>query len=213
MIDSIPKAAAVVGGSVISFAGDLPDTHREDIYLSTMYAQQATRDAVNDGLSGDWFAYYRNVLRFIGWDVSVPAGLPLKQGYSMSEQASLGISARLGEQFSSPLRRALAALESDSLALDLFESMSLSQNAGCFQMIPCVQKGPNRVEMGIYHRQFQTRRSVSRFLFIEHENLVHNSTEQMSVITFNTLYYGQFRDKVRKAVLSQSMKYLRGLEI
>ena len=167
MIDSIPKAAAVVGGSVISFAGDLPDTHREDIYLSTMYAQRATRDAFNDafndGLSGDWFAYYRNVLRFIGWDVPVPEGLPLKQGYPMSEQASLGISARLGEQFSHPLRRALAALESDSLALDLFESTSLSQNAGCFQMIPCVQKGPNRVEMGIYHRQFQIRRSVSRF--------------------------------------------------
>jgi hypothetical protein len=42
---------------------------------------------------------------------------------------------------------------------------------------------------------------------------VHSSTEQMSVITFNTLYYAQFREKVKRSVLSQSMKYLKGLEV
>jgi hypothetical protein len=203
----------VVGGSVVTFAGDLPESHREDIYLSTMYAQRATREAFNVGLSGDWFTYYRNVLKYIGWDVPVPEGLPFRRDDSMAEEAAQSISTRLGDRFSSPVRHALAALESDSLALDLFESTSLSQDAGCFQIIPCVLKDPNRVEMGIYHRQFQIRRRVSRFLFIKHEDLVHSSTEQMSVITFNTLYYAQFREKVKRSVLSQSMKYLKGLEV
>lgn len=205
--------AAVVGGSIIAFAGNLPESRREDIYLSTMYAQKVTRSAFNDGLSGDWFSYYRNTLRYIGWDVPIPEKLSPMQGDSMATQASRCISTRLGERFSSPMREALAALEKDSLAIELFENTSLSNDIGCFQLIPCVLKDSNRIEMGIYHRQFQTRRTASRFLFVNHDERIYNSTEQMSVITFNSLYYAQFREKVRKAVFSQSMKYLRGLEI
>ncbi|POA20071.1 hypothetical protein C1886_10345 [Pseudomonas sp. FW300-N1A1] len=212
MIDSIPQAA-VVGGSIVAFAGDLPESHREDIYLSTMYAQRATRDAVRDGLSGDWFDFYRNTLKYIGWDVPAPETLSAVRDDVMGELALQRISARMGEMFSSPLRRALVALEKNALALKLFESTSLSQDAGCFQMIPCSLKGPNKVEMGLYHRQFTIRQSVSRFLFVDSVKQVHSSTEQMSVITFNTLYYAQFREKVKKAVLSQSMEYLRSLEI
>ena len=212
MTSSVPQAA-VVGGSVVAFAAGLPESHREDVYLSTIYAQRATRAAYNDGLSGDWFDYYCKTLKFIGWDVPRPEGLAPVQGGSMGEAASQHIATRLGETFSSPTNRALAALESNTQALELFESTSLSQDAGFFQMIPCVQKDAHRVEMGIYHRQFQLRREMSRFLFINQDDLMQSSTEQMSVITFNTLYYAQFRDKVKKSVLSQAFKDLSALEI
>ncbi|WP_030128255.1 hypothetical protein [Pseudomonas sp. QTF5] len=205
--------AAVVGGSVVAFAAGLPESHREDIYLSTMFAQRATRAAYNDGLSGNWFDYYCNQLRFIGWDVPRPEGLSPIQGGSMGAAAAQHIAIRLGEGFSEPTNRALVALERNASALDLFESTSLSQDAGFFQMIPCVQKDAHRVEMGIYHRQFQFRRETSRFFFIDQDDLVQNSTEQLSVITFNTLYYAQFREKVKKSVLSQTFKYLSSLEI
>lgn len=212
MTESIPQAA-VVGGSVVAFAAGLPESHREDVYLSTMYAQSATRAAYNDGLSGDWFDYYCNTLKFIGWNVPRPEGLPSIQGGSMGTAASQHIATRLGEVFFDPANRALAALEGNMQALDLFESTSLSQDAGFFQMIPCVQKDAYRVEMGIYHRQFRLRREMSRFLFLDQDDLVQNSTEQMSVITFNTLHYAQFRDKVKKSVLSQTLKYLSALEL
>jgi hypothetical protein len=73
--------------------------------------------------------------------------------------------------------------------------------------------GPNKVEMGIYHRQFRIRRQVSGFLFGEDETLIHNSVEQIAAITFNTLHYAQFRDRVKKSVLTGSLNYLSSLEI
>ncbi|CAI8862578.1 hypothetical protein [Pseudomonas sp. IT-P176] len=210
MIDTTAQAA-VVGGSLIAFAGDLPESHREDIYLSTLYAQRATRAAVADGLEGDWFEYYRNTLKFIGWDVPRPEGLPLTSTDSMGRQVIQQISRRLGEVFSSPISRAMAALEQNQAALDLFESSSLTQQAGVFQMIPCIANGPNKIDLGLYHRQFRLYRSAPQFLFAQEQ--VRESREQMALLTFNTLYYAQFREKVKKAVLEQSLTSIRGLSI
>ena len=154
MIDTTAQAA-VVGGSLIAFAGDLPESHREDIYLSTLYAQRATRAAVADGLEGDWFEYYRNTLKFIGWDVPKPARLPGTSADTMSQLAIQQISNRLGAVFSSPISRAIDALERNSQALELFESSSLNQEVGVFQLIPCIANGPNKIDLGLYHRQFR----------------------------------------------------------
>ncbi|MCF4997293.1 hypothetical protein GIW70_09260 [Pseudomonas syringae] len=212
MTDFMPQAA-VAGASVVSFAADLPDSHREDIYLSTLYAQRATRAACEDGLSGDWFEYYCRTLKFIGWDMPRPQSLLAVPGGSMGNAATEQISARLGEVFSEQTNRALAALERNAEALGIFESTSLSGDMGHFQIIPCVQKDAYRVQMGIYHRQFSFRGQVSQFLFSDQRDIVQNSVEQISVITFNTLYYEQFRAKVKRSVLSQSLKYLNNLDI
>ena len=210
MIDTTAQAA-VVGGSLIAFAGDLPESHREDIYLSTLYAQRATRAAVADGLEGDWFEYYRNTLKFIGWDVPKPARLPGTSADTMSQLAIQQISNRLGAVFSSPISRAIDALERNSQALELFESSSLNQEVGVFQLIPCIANGPNKIDLGLYHRQFRLYRSAPQFLFAQEQ--VRESREQMALLTFNTLYYAQFREKVKKAVLEQSLTSIRGLSI
>ena len=131
----------------------------------------------------------------------------------MGRQAMRSISTRLGEAFSQPMSRALAQMEHNALALKVFESTSLGSVGGYFQMIPCEMNGPNKVDLGIYHRQFQIRRNVSRFLFVEDQTFVYNSIEQMAVITFNTLHYARCRDKVKKSVISRSLKYLINLEI
>jgi hypothetical protein len=36
MTDLIAPPAAVVGGSIVSFASDLSASHREDVYMSTV---------------------------------------------------------------------------------------------------------------------------------------------------------------------------------
>lgn len=210
MIDTTAQAA-VVGGSLIAFAGDLPKSHREDIYLSTLYAQRATRAAVADGLVGDWFEYYRKVLKFIGWDVPSPAGLRGMPTGTMGDQVVQQITKRLGDSFASPIRRAMAALEQNLAALELFESSSLTQEVGVFQTIPCVANGLHKVELGLYHREFRLYRGAPRFLFAPEQ--VQESREQMALLTFNTLYYAEFREKVKKAVLAQSLRAIRAVEI
>lgn len=206
-------SAGVVGGSIVSFAAGLPASQREDVYLSTFFAQRATRAAYDAGLSGNWFDYYCNQLKYLGWDVPRPQALPAIEGQPMGAGAAQQIEAHFGEAFHAPASGALMALRHNPEALGLFESTTLSRDTGIFQMIPCVPKGAHRIEMGVYHCQFQLRRQVSRFLFIERGDWVRNSVEQMTFITFNTLYYATFRDKVKRSVMSQASTYLSALEL
>lgn len=71
---SDPAPAAVVGASLVSFGQGLSPQDREDICLSNLYAQLATRSAYQDGLVGSWFNYYRNTLRYLGWDSAAWTG-------------------------------------------------------------------------------------------------------------------------------------------
>ncbi|MFJ5255333.1 hypothetical protein ACIP8I_09060 [Pseudomonas sp. NPDC088414] len=213
MKDLFAPPAAVVGGSVVTFASGLPASHREDIYMSTAFAQRATRLALADGLSEDWFGYYCRQLKHLGWDVPKPQTF-LPSGIApMGTEAVQRISASLGDAFSLPMSRALAKLERNLSALELFETASLGADVGYFQMIPCVMNGAHKVDMGIYHRQFKIQRNVSRFLFIENESPEYQGIEQMARITFNTLHYADFREKVKQSVISQSLKYLQDLDI
>lgn len=213
MTDLIAPPAAVVGGSIVSFASDLPASHREDVYMSTAFAQRATREAIKDGLSGDWFDYYCAQLRFLGWDVPIPETLSPAAASPMGSKAIQRIRESIGERFSTPITRALAELERNVSALELFESTSLSGEIAHFQMIPCVKNGAHKVDMGVYHRKFSIQRNISRFLFSKHESLEQSSTEQITTLTFNTLHYGGFREKVKRSVVSQSLKYLSALDI
>ena len=130
---------------------------------------------------------------------------------TMGGQVVQQIARRLGDSFASPIRRTMAALEQNLVALELFESSSLTQEVGIFQTIPCVANGPNKIELGLYHREFRLYRGAPRFLFGPEQ--VQESREQMAVLTFNTLYYAQFREKVKKAVLAQSLRAIHALEI
>lgn len=212
MTELFAPSAAVVGGSVVSFASELPASHREDVYMSTAFAQNATRAAFADGLSGDWFEYYCNQLRFLGWDVPRPQSFAPEQEGVMARQAIKRISTRLGAGYSASMDRALAQMERNAAAHELFDSTVLRAQGGCFQLIPCAMNGPNKVDMGVYHRQFQFERKACGFLFLDDRSLISNSVEQMAFITFNTLHYSAFRERVKKSVLTQALKYLSELE-
>src|SRR5471030_2839479 len=97
---NIPDAA-VVGGSVVSFSAGMSSQDREDIYLSNLFAQMATRSAYRDGLVGNWFDYYRNKLRFLGWDSASPVRpVPVTAAF-MADNVCQQISHSFGERFSS----------------------------------------------------------------------------------------------------------------
>ena len=205
--------AAVVGASVVAFAAGLPATHREDVYMITAYAQQATRAAVNDGLSGSWFDYYRKQLQFLGWDVPKPQRLSPLADDALGSQGARQIQLKLGESYASPMRSALGAMERDAQAIALFDDIAYTAEAGVFQMIPCVMDGPNKVVLGLYHREFRVSRRGSGFLFGKGAAQVHDSIEQIASVTLNLLLYGDYRERVKKSVLNQSLKYITNLHL
>jgi hypothetical protein len=213
MNNGVP-GAAVIGSSVVSFADCLSAQDREDIYLSNMFAQFATRSAYKDGLVGsNWFDYYKNQLKFLGWDNLVPVSPGEPEGGVMGDASVRKISQVFGEEFSTPTTLALDALRCNNRTLNIFEEASLSGNRGFFQIIPCVPKGKGKVEIGVYHKQFSTRKEVSRFLFWPVEQTIQTAEEQMAIITFSTLHHAAFRDKVLKKLTSGAIRNIHALEI
>ncbi|MHA6786751.1 hypothetical protein ACWA6H_03475 [Pseudomonas bijieensis] len=206
-------AAAVVGGSIVSFDEGLSFQDREDIYLSNLYAQLATRSAYKDGLVGNWFDYYKNKLRYLGWDSARPVSAGRAGQGLMVDSVSRQISRSFDERFSRQASQALGTLRRNPDALEVFERTSLLRDTGCFQVIPCTSKSSGRIEIGLYHKQFRTRRTVSRFLFWPIEDVVESSQEEMAVITFSTLHYATFREKVAAAVMSETVRHLHALEL
>lgn len=205
--------AAVVGGSIVSFNEGLSPQDREDIYLSNLYAQLATRSAYKDGLVGNWFDYYKNKLRYLGWDSARPVS-PGQAGQGlMADSVARQLSRSLGENFSWPASQALGALKRNRNALDAFEGASLVRDTGFFQVIPCTPKSPGKIEIALYHKQFSIRRTVSKFLFWPMEEIVETSQEEMAIITFSTLHYAAFREKIAAAVVAETTRQLHALEI
>ncbi|WP_213941023.1 hypothetical protein [Pseudomonas sp. dw_612] len=209
---NVPNAA-VVGASVVSFGAGMSTQDREDIYLSNMFAQMATRSAYQDGLVGNWFDYYTNKLRYLGWDAVSPVGSVPARAAFMADNICQQISQSFGERFSSPANRAFESLRRNPIALDGFEGASLSRDSGVFQVIPCVQNRAGKIEIALYHKQFSTRRRGARFLFWPMDDIVKTSQERMALVTFSTLHYATFREKVAAAVLSESTRNLHALEI
>ncbi|AMZ72839.1 MULTISPECIES: hypothetical protein [Pseudomonas] len=209
---SDPAPAAVVGASLVSFGQGLSPQDREDICLSNLYAQLATRSAYQDGLVGSWFNYYRNTLRYLGWD----SARPLRPGQagegSMAESVARQISQSFDERFARSATDSIGALKRHPNALEAFERASLQHDSAFFQVVPCLPKSPGRIEVALYHKQFSIRKTLSTFLFWPIEEVVQTSHEEMAVVTFNTLHYSMFREKVLRAVIAETTRNIHALK-
>ncbi|WLH01921.1 hypothetical protein PSH92_03345 [Pseudomonas beijingensis] len=204
--------AAVVGSSLLSFDQRLSPQDREDICLSNLYAQMATRSAYQDGLVGSWFSYYRNTLRYLGWD-SARSLRPGQAGEgSMAESISRQLSQAFDERFARPATESIGALERNPKALEVFERASLQHDSAFFQITSCLPKSPGRIEVALYHKQFSLRKAVSTFLFWPIEQVVQTSLEEMAVVTFNTLHYATYREKVLAAVIAETTRNIHALK-
>ncbi|WP_434572639.1 hypothetical protein [Pseudomonas sp. Z3-6] len=212
LYSSDATGAAVVAGSLVSFGEGLSRQDREDICLSNLYAQLATRSAYRDGLVGDWFSYYTNKLRYLGWD----SARPLRSGQpgegSMAESVSHQLSQSFEERFAQPAIESIGALKRHPDALEVFERASLQQESAFFQVIPCLPKSSGRIEIALYHKQFSIRRTVSTFLFWPIEEVVQTSLEEMAIVTFSTLHYSTFRERVRASVIAETTRNIHALE-
>ncbi|NES09834.1 hypothetical protein G3O07_08945 [Pseudomonas laurentiana] len=133
--------ASVVGASVVSFLPGVSAQQRESVQLATLFAQRAALSAYKDGQVEDWYSYYKNQLKYFGWDAT-PADATYRPDPSRQrvvEQALEKISQVAGRPYAEASRRSIDALEKDGNALSLFESRSRNLDYAYFQLIPCSQ--------------------------------------------------------------------------
>ena len=60
--------SAVIGAGIVSFLPGIPAALHNKVQLALAMAERATETAFREGLIEDWFAYYRNQLKYMGWD-------------------------------------------------------------------------------------------------------------------------------------------------
>lgn len=59
--------SAVIGAGIVSFLPGVDAAQKNKVKLALAMAERATEAAFKEGLIKDWFAYYRNQLKFMGW--------------------------------------------------------------------------------------------------------------------------------------------------
>ncbi|SFW75556.1 hypothetical protein [Pseudomonas sp. NFACC04-2] len=130
----------------------------------------------------------------------------------MAESVARQISQSFDERFARSATDSIGALKRNPNALETFERTSQQHDSAFFQVVPCLPKSPGRIEIALYHKQFSIRKTVSTFLFWPIEEVVRTSHEEMAVVTFNTLHYSMFREKVLGAVIAETTRNIHALE-
>lgn len=190
--------ASVVGNALVSFFPDVDKDMRERVQTAMLFAQRATQEVVSNGFVGDGFDYYRQQLKFLGWDATSPRepfDPDLTRG-SVLDTLLAQVGATAGNAFSDVTRWSLDTLELMQPALARFEEHSLKRAS--FQLLPCRVTRPGYVDMVLYHETLAREELVNGFLF--RERVVTGVRAEL--VRFNArLFEQQFGDKVREQLL------------
>ncbi|PWB30596.1 hypothetical protein DCO48_19855 [Pseudomonas sp. SDI] len=209
-------SAAVVAGSLSAFMPSVSQEDRDDILLANLYAQRVTRAAHAEGLVGDWLSYYRNVLKYLGWDAT-PAPdtrLPGKSRESVVDEALAQIAQLGAGELSLANGWALNALKRDGPALALFERSARAKRAVNFQLMPCVHRQGPYIDMLLHHQQLEVSESTTAFLFARHSSAVKLLTSSTELVRFNVqLFRRDKRQQVQAKVSAEDRRLLLSLKL
>ncbi|MHC6227621.1 hypothetical protein ACYU03_23130 [Pseudomonas sp. X10] len=204
------QQAAVVGYSLMSFLPGLTAEQRSSVQLATLMAERVTRTSYQEGLIQDWYASYRNQLRFLGWDAVPPeeAHWPDAERPQIVDSALRRIGAVAGSQFVEGIGVALAGLKGNPGAMMQFEQHCRSY--GAFQLLPCAPARGGQVDMVLYHETAERSVFSSGFLFRERRH----SSVRAELVRFNTrLFDQQHRSKVMRSLEKTAQQEILGLDI
>ncbi|WJM98067.1 hypothetical protein QEP73_08055 [Pseudomonas defluvii] len=203
MLDKREDNAVVVGGSVATFLPGVMGDDREDVLLANLYAQRVTRDLFNKGQIEDWFAYYKNTLKYLGWDATPPADTPLpgpdRERVVDAALAMIGQDGR--EHYAQACDLAVKRLANDDKALTLFESSARSRDEVRFQLLPCMQSKAGQVDLVLFHQEIRVPQKQQGFLFLQRSSLVEVFQPRVELVRFNTRLFRQ----ERRAVVARKM--------
>lgn len=190
--------AAVVGNALMSFFPDVDKDMRERVQTAMLFAQRATREVVDKGQVSDGYDYYRQQLKFLGWDATSPREPfdPDLERRSVREAMLGRIGAAAGPEYSEITRWSIDALGLVQPALFRFEQCSLESTS--FQLLPCRVTRPGYVDMVLYHEVLNRQELGNGFLYRERTSL----RVRAELVRFNArLFQQQFGDKVRQRLL------------
>lgn len=202
--------AAVVGFSVMSFLPGVTPAQRDSVQLAALMAERVTRSGYDQGHVQDWYGYYRNQLKYLGWDAVPPeeAHWPGRERPELVDQALRRIDATAGEHFASVTRLALEGLQADlSVTLQLEQRC---QSQGIFQLMPCGPAKGGYVDMLVYHESGQKSAFSTGFVFRERSQL----TVRAELVRFNTrLFDQQHKSKVQRSLEKVALKEILELTL
>ncbi|HGM5581377.1 TPA: hypothetical protein ACKP22_003080 [Pseudomonas putida] len=202
--------AAVIGAGVVSFLPGLSLAQKDKVKLALALAERATQAAFDEGLVQDWFAYYRNQLKFMGWD-AVSAEQVHWPDAGRVEQVDkvLGLIAKTaGEHFASNVEVSLQRLRNSPQTLTTLEKHV--RERGHFQLLPCAPAGQNRVDMVLYH-EVDTQDAWSAG-FITRKRGMKNVRAEL--VRFNILAFeNSHLPKVHARVVEVSLKRIHDYDI
>ncbi len=199
------QQAVVLGASLVAFLPGMPQQQRDSVKLALALAERATRSAFDEGMVKDWLSYYRNQLRFYGWDAVPPqeAHWPSVERPAIVDRALSTIAAKSNDRFAEATGVALQRLTADADTLLQFEGYARTH--GHFQLLPCASSSATRVDMVIYHETGS--RSLFTAGFLSRDQRAQNVRAEL--VRFNTLLFDQqHRPRVQKTLLEVALRNL-----
>ena len=195
--------SAVIGAGIVSFLPGISAAQKTKVKLALAMAERATETACREGLVKDWFAYYRNQLKYMGWDAVSAEQLhwPDQRRARQADQVLETIAVTAGEHFASAIGISMQKLLANPSVLQELERRAYERQH--FQLLPCAPAGANRVDMVLYHET--DTRSVFGAGFISHKRSYRNVRAEL--IRFNLLAFEHsFLPKVQDRVVQVSMQ-------
>ncbi|MDZ5604474.1 hypothetical protein SJI00_17015 [Pseudomonas sp. RP23018S] len=202
--------AGMLGNSIVSFFPDVPQAQREAVTLAMLMAEHETNLAFKQGHISAWLAYYRNKLKFYGWDGAPPeqAHWPDPERGERVDQALALIGKTAGTQHVETMRAAYAGLRDAPPQLLQFETAARERRS--FSLLPCGPAQGARVDIVVYREAMVAEEITAGFLFHERRQ----SKVEAELVRFNTRLFEQtFRAKVVSALGTLQLRELRKIHL
>lgn len=205
--------AAVNASSVISFADNLTPSQKEDILLSTLFAQRAA-DAKADPIKerAAWYDVYMKALSLLGWvreSASFESSQKMK-GNGSFDQVILATLAQIatGNQFKiiESAIKALKGLSDDDGKIELFDFETSSTTGGNFQ-IGSAEASSNVISMAMGAFNFTYKDRKKNILFVSWGKNELDYWLAAQKLALSPTIYGDVRELV-KSRLADSRKTL-----
>jgi len=201
-------APAVIGAGIVSFLPGMDAAQASKVKLALAMAERATQTAYREGLIENWFDYYRNQLKFMGWDSVSPeqAHSPDPRRAKQTDQVLETIADKAGERYATATGLSIRKLLRQPSVLRELERCAYERQH--FQLLPCAPAGAGRVDMVLYHEVDSHAAFKAGFLSHKRSHrVVRAELVRFNVLAFENSFLGKVQERVVQASLNRILEY------